>query len=341
MSVVYDTIDAENNGRSLKLMGSTGTKKSRMLEFFFRVMKGENVSVKKLADEYGVSSKSISRDIGEIKTFLYDHRDLVDNTELKYAASSKSYYLEFENFLLSKELIAVIKMMIGCRAFSKMELLDIVDKLKNFTSRHDRTMLDQIIAKEMYHYNEVNSDCKSVIDHIWTLTRCIYERIEITLTYYKASRDLVERRIMPVAITFSDYYFYLIAYRCDTLDWVPLYYRVDRIAGIVEHRKHFVLDKEHDFDEGELREKIQFMFSGKYRKIKFSYTGSSVQAILDKIPTAKIIEKKGDTKIIEAETYGIGMFLLSQGSRVTALEPPEFVEEMKEEIKKMQAQYEE
>ena len=234
-------------------------------------------------------------------------------------------------------------MMIGCRAFSKMELLDIVDKLKNFTSRHDRTMLDQIIAKEMYHYNEVNSDCKSVIDHIWTLTRCIYERIEITLTYYKASRDLVERRIMPVAITFSDYYFYLIAYRCDTLDWVPLYYRVDRIAGIVEHRKHFVLDKEHDFDEGELREKIQFMFSGKYRKIKFSYTGSSVQAILDKIPTAKIIEKKGDTKIIEAETYGIGinMFLLSQGSRVTALEPPEFVEEMKEEIKKMQAQYEE
>ena len=85
------------------------------------------------------------------------------------------------------------------------------------------------------------------------------------------------------------------------------------------------------------------MFSGKYRKIKFSYTGSSVQAILDKIPTAKIIEKKGDTKIIEAETYGIGinMFLLSQGSRVTALEPPEFVEEMKEEIKKMQAQYEE
>lgn len=124
---------------------------------------------------------------------------------------------------------------------------------------------------------------------------------------------------------------------------MPLYYRIDRIAGIVEHRKHFVLDKEHDFDEGELREKIQFMFSGKYRKIKFSYTGSSVQAILDKIPTAKIIEKKGDTKIIEAETYGIGinMFLLSQGSRVTALEPPEFVEEMKEEIKKMQAQYEE
>ena len=48
-------------------MGSIGNKKSRMLEIFFRAMKGENISVKNLAGEYGVSSKSISRDIGEIK----------------------------------------------------------------------------------------------------------------------------------------------------------------------------------------------------------------------------------------------------------------------------------
>ena len=228
-------------------MGSAGNKKSRMLEIFFRAMKGENISVKSLADEYGVSVKSISRDIGEIKNFLSDNRDLVGNTELKYASSSKSYYLEFDNFLLSKELISVIKMLIGCRALNKMELLDIVSKLKNFTSYHDRTMLDKIIAKEMYHYNEVNSDCKSVIDNIWQITRCIYEKIEISVSYYKISRDLVERRIRPVAITFSDYYFYLIAYRCDVDDWKPLYYRVDRIANIVEHRKHFEIDKEHDF----------------------------------------------------------------------------------------------
>ena len=43
-----------------------GTKKTRMLEIFYRAMKGENISVKNLADEYGVSAKSISRDLGEI-----------------------------------------------------------------------------------------------------------------------------------------------------------------------------------------------------------------------------------------------------------------------------------
>ena len=82
---------------------------------------------------------------------------------------------------------------------------------------------------------------------------------------------------------------------------------------MVEHRKHFEIDKEHDFDEGELRNKIQFMFPGEYRKIGFEYTGASVQAILDKLPTARVINKTGDTAIIEAEIYGTGinMFLLS------------------------------
>lgn len=322
-------------------MSGAADKKNRMLEIFFRAMRGENISVKSLAQEYNVSAKSISRDIGEIKNFLCENRELTGNTELKYATNSKSYYLEFDNFLLSKELIAVIKVMIGCRAFNKMEMLEIVSKLKNFTSRRDRNIMDTLIRKEMYHYNEVNHDCKSVIDNLWQLTRCIYEKIEITVTYNKMKKDIVERRLMPVAVTFSDYYFYLIAYRCDKDDWKPLYYRVDRIMGIVEHRKHFTLDKEHDFDEGELRSKIQFMFPGEYRKIRFEFTGEGVQAILDKIPTAKVTDKTGNTAVIEAETFGVGvnMFLLSQGSKVKALYPPEFVTEMQDEIRKMADQY--
>ena len=261
-------------------------KKNRMLEIFLRTILGEEINVRELADDYGVSTKSITRDISEIRNFLYDKRELSNFTDLKYFGSSKTYSIEFDNILLSKELIAIIKAMIGCRAFSKEELQTIINKLKTFTSRHDATMLDQIIGKEMLHYSPVGSDCESVIDQLWKLTRCIHERKEISVSYYKVNRKLVTRRIMPVAITFSDYYFYLIAYRCDKDDWKPLYYRIGRIENIVEHRKHFTLAPEHDFDVGELRKKIQFMFPGEFRKIKFSYTGPSVQAILDRLPTA-------------------------------------------------------
>lgn len=322
-------------------MGNSIQKKNRVLDIFYRAMKGENISVGKIADEYHVSTKSISRDINEIKNFLSDNRDIVGNTELKYSSNSKAYYLEFENFLLSKELLAIMKMMVGCRAFSKMEVLKLSAKLKNFISYHDREMLEQLLSKEMYHYNEVNHDCKSVIDNLWQLTRCIHEKIEISVTYYKMDRRLVERRIKPAAIMFSDYYFYLIAYHSDKDDWKPLYYRVDRIISVVEHRNHFTIEKAHDFDEGELRSKIQFMFPGELRRIKFEYTGPSVQAILDKLPTARVIDMKGNTKIIEAETFGTGinMFLLSQGKMVKVLEPQSLVDEMKEELQNMAKSY--
>lgn len=317
-------------------------KKNRMLEIFLRTILGEEINVRELADDYGVSTKSIARDISEIRNFLYDKRELSNFTDLKYSGSSKTYSIEFDNVLLSKELIAIIKAMIGCRAFSKEELQTIINKLKTFTSRHDATMLDQIIGKEMLHYSPVGSDCESVIDQLWKLTRCIHERKEISVSYYKVNRKLVTRRIMPVAITFSDYYFYLFAYRCDKDDWKPLYYRIGRIENIVEHRKHFTLAPEHDFDVGELRKKIQFMFPGEFRKIKFSYTVPSVQAILDRLPTAKVVEEKDGTYIIEAEIYGTGinMFLLSQGRSVKVLGPDDFVEEMKQEIAEMKTMYE-
>ena len=66
-----------------------------------------------------------------------------------------------------------------------------------------------------------------------------------------------------------------------------------------------------------------------------------MQALLDRIPTARIIDKDGKRAIIEAETFGTGvnMFLLSQGSMVKALYPEKFVEEMREEIKKMSNLY--
>ena len=62
-----------------------GDKQDRTLEIFFRGIRGEDISIRKLADEYGVSTKSITRSVNDIKAFLADRRDLVGNTELEYS----------------------------------------------------------------------------------------------------------------------------------------------------------------------------------------------------------------------------------------------------------------
>lgn len=233
-------------------------------------------------------------------------------------------------------------MLIGSRAFSKQELLEMIGKLRKFTSTNDRALLDSLITKEKYHYCEVKHDCsEGVVDLLWKLAGDIRSHTEITITYFKMNRDRVVHTIRPVSIMFSEYYFYLIAYKSDDESCSPVYFRVDRITSIVEHRTKFTFPKGADFDEGELRKKIQFMFPGVCRTIRFEFNGPSLQAILDKLPTAVVLDISGGKALIEAEVYGSGilMYLLSQGSWVKVISPQDFVEEYKAELRKMMEKY--
>lgn len=338
-------------------------KNERILSIFLRGIRGEKMTISALSNEFGVSEKSVSRDINEIRAFLADNREISGHAELIYSRSDKCYTMQIGDFLRDSELLAVIKILIGSRALSKQELLTIITKLKRFASANDRALLESLILKEKYHYCNVKSDCESVIEHLWTLACDIRKRTEITIDYLKMSRERVQHRIHPVSVMFSEYYFYLIAYRADDTEYKPIYFRVDRIVGIIEHRVHFELDRKYDFDEGELRKKIQFMFPGKCRKIRFEFSGPSLQAVLDRLPTAVVLDIRpgslcdqhedirtsplrgyhanGQIALIEAEVYGTGIitYLLSLGSWVRVISPDDFVREFKEELNRITGLY--
>lgn len=322
-------------------MSKASEKKSRILDIFYRAFRGESISVSKLANEYSVTTKSISRDINEIKNFLSDNRELVGNTELVYNFKTRTYELNFDGFLLSKELTAILKTLIGTRAFSKEELVEIISKLRQFTSVKDRETMSELIKKEMYHYKAVGSDCDSVIENLWTLTTAVRENKEISITYIKMNRAEVVHRIKPLAVSFSEHYFYLFAEDSNPNKPSPIYFRVDRIKKIVIHRDHIINRNFVKFDEGLLQKRIQYMFPGEEMKIQFEFTGPSVQAILDQMPTAEVVYKEDGKYIIEALVYGDGikMYLLSQGSWIKVISPPEFVEVMRKEVDKLKENY--
>ena len=317
-------------------------KNDRMLEIFMRSLRGEAISLKKLANEYGVSTKSISRDISSIQNFLSEHRELMQNAELTYSRKDKTYRFTNDEFLKNKELFALVKILLGSRALSKDEVLTLISKLKKFTTVGDRETLENLIRKEVYHYHEVKSDCPSVIENLWKVIQSIEEKRTLTIDYYQKSRNRIKPKILPAAVMFSEYYFYLIAYIAEDTEFKAHHFRIDRITAITEHREHFQLDKKYDFDEGELREKNQFMFPGENIRIRFEFSGPSLQAILDRLPTAKVIEKNGNVSTIEAEVnYGRGiiMYLLSQGAWIKVLSPDCLIQDMKDEIEKMRNQY--
>ena len=78
--------------------------KNRILDIFFRLLRGEFVSVKQLADEYSVTGKTVSRDINEIKSYLSENGFRNKNAQIIYSDKERAYYLSIDDFLSSKEL---------------------------------------------------------------------------------------------------------------------------------------------------------------------------------------------------------------------------------------------
>ena len=173
---------------------------------------------------------------------------------------------------------------------------------------------------------------------MWELGQAIqnHQMVEIEYERLKEPR-MVKRRVKPVGIMFSEYYFYLTAFLEDKEsfenpdDLFPTIYRIDRIRSFRVMDEHFVVPYKDRFQEGEFRKRVQFMYGGKLEHIKFKYTGPSIEAVLDRLPTAEIVERDEDGWIVSAEVFGKGidMWLRSQGSQIKVMFPTEFSSETK------------
>ena len=139
--------------------------------------------------------------------------------------------------------------------------------------------------------------------------------------------ETVRRTVEPVGILFSEYYFYLAAYlrgvdRKQSFenpeDPYPTIYRIDRIRAFCPTGEHFTPAYAKRFQEGEFRKRVQFMYGGKLQKIRFKYTGPSIESVLDRLPTAEILSQDDSGWLVSAEVFGKGieMWIKSQGEYI-------------------------
>ena len=211
-------------------------------------------------------------------------------------------------------------------------------------------LVSELIANEKFHYVELHNQ-SHIKDKLWHLGTEIKSCNVLEIQYYRQSdkSDTVTRYIQPVALLFSEYYFYLNAYIVEQNDEgefehrydYPAVFRVDRIKSFKEAGCKFSIPYADRFDEGEFRKRVQFMYPGNLMNLEFRYTGKSVEAVLDRLPTAKVIKEDDNGYIINAEVFGKGimMWLLSQGTMIEVLKPAEFREEMQHTIVKMLEKY--
>ena len=308
-------------------------KDMRLLKLYNRLLKNDDIDVEEYAKENGVSTRTVERDIKCIKDFLADNED--KSRELIRIKRKKKYQLSYSEDsvnLTKSEILAISKILLASRAFLKDEISLIIDKIvKQCGSGQDLDLIQELLKNEKFHYIELQHK-KSFITHIWKLGQAIKDKKKIEIAYKKMDGNIVRRVIDPVGLMFSEYYFYLLAhienidkekYFCNKDDEYPTIYRLDRIEDFeVLNEKYIPTLYKNRFQEGLFRKQVQFMTGGKLRKLKFIYRGSSIEALLDKIPTAKAKEIGINTYEVKAEVFGNGIdrWILSQGDAIEIIE---------------------
>ncbi len=292
----------------------------RLLDIYERTNKGERLSKKRLIEMYGVSYKTIERDMDDLRAYFQQRHTFDAAAEIVYDGGY--YYMRrSENvWLTNKEILAICKVLLESRAFTKNELNDMLDKLLLCTTAECRDTVKRIIANEKLNYIPMRHK-KQLLEPIWALSEQILKRHIIEIAYARQDGTARIHKVKPVSIMFSEYYFYLIAFMADDSKRRPTVFRIDRISEINDTGETFRPFKDR-YEESEFRKCVQFMYSGELHRVTFLYKGENVDSVLDRLPTAEIIEKNDGVYKIKARAYGDGiyMWLGSQGSKVEILE---------------------
>ena len=307
----------------------------RILQIYSKLLEGRIVNKAEEATHYNVNERSIQRDIDSIRNFLDDdsERTGVVNTVI-YDRSEKGYRLKtiYQMRLQNCEILAICKILLDSRAFTKEEMTEMLDKLISCcVPMVNQKRVKELIRNEEFHYVEPRHKTR-FIETMWNLGQAISESKYIEIDYYRTKdKSIVHRKLRPAAIMFSEYYFYLTAFIDDENikkdfsvleDAFPTIYRIDRIRSLKVIEERFNIPYTNRFEEGEFRKRIQFMYGGKLQKIKFKYKGPDIDAILDRLPTAQILDEENGGYIISAEVFGTGinMWLRSQGANVEVIQ---------------------
>ena len=308
-------------------MEQNGVKSARLLEIYSRLSEGAVLKKSELAQDFHVTQRSIQRDIEDLRCFFAERhleQDVIYDTKLRgyrlMQATPKG--------LSNSEILAVCKILLESRSMRKDEMLPILDKLICCAvPESSQKAVKALIANEELHYVEPHHN-RPILDGLWEIGQAIKNQQIIEIEYERMKEPrLVCRRVQPVGIMFSEYYFYLTAFWEDKTDFenpddlFPTIYRIDRIHSFKVLDEHFRIPYTSRFEEGEFRKRIQFMYGGKLERVKFRYSGPSIEAVLDRLPTARILSQDENGWTVEAEAFGKGieMWLRSQGEYIEAV----------------------
>lgn len=250
------------------MTGGGTDKVERILGIYTKLINGAVVNKTQEAYIYKVNERSIQRDIDDIRNY-FDQEAVEQGfvNQVVYDRKEKGYRLEHvcKSKITSDEVLAISKILLNSKAFSKTEMLDMIHRLINTcVVEENRKTIYNLIENESFHYAQPNQQ-ESYIKKMWEIGQAIIKRQYIEIQYQGVEEDLMKtKKLKPLAILFLDYYFYMAAFPEDMKidetskdDKKPYstFYRMDRIKSLKVLNEKFHIPYKDRFEYGEFKKK--------------------------------------------------------------------------------------
>lgn len=135
--------------------------------------------------------------------------------------------------------------------------------------------IESYIANEVFNYSDpvhpsINTDI------LWTISNAVKSNKYNEIEYSRLKgKEVVKRKIQPVGVVFSEFYFYLLGVIGDKEkkqsfqkknDPFPTIYRVDRIQNIIVLEETFSADYVERFQEGKYKNRFNLCLVAKFSR---------------------------------------------------------------------------
>ena len=159
-------------------------KSARLLSIYARLLNGRVLKKALLAQEFGVTARSIQRDLESLRSFLSNEmlpQDVV------YDRAAGGYRLTHAKpmGLSNSEILAVCKILLESRSMRRDEMLPILDKLVDCcVPEENKRAVQQMIGNEKLHYIEPHHG-QPILRGLWELGQAVQQRQVLELDYQR------------------------------------------------------------------------------------------------------------------------------------------------------------
>ena len=191
-----------------------GNKALRVLSMYQKLMNNQIVNKAEEAAAYGVNSRTIQRNIDDIRGFLETTDSAGISKQIVYDQKERGYRLEevYDENLTAGEALDVCKILIDSRAFPKDKMKKLIYQIVGSSvPEPEQKHIYELVNNELFHYIEPRhkTDCSEML---WQIGEAVHTNHYIEIEYQRTKdKSIVTRRLRPAAIMFSEYYFYIVS----------------------------------------------------------------------------------------------------------------------------------